>query len=53
MTVATIRQARDRAVDVLCDPALSHVMDLLAYVDGDGIVVANADGCCPADPWRS
>src|SRR3954452_21300044 len=44
MTVATIRQARDRAVDVLCDPALSHVMDLLAYVDGDGIVVANADG---------
>src|SRR3954462_5920798 len=44
VTVATIRQARDRAVDVLCDPALSHVMDLLAYVDGDGIVVANADG---------
>jgi len=44
MTVATIRQARDRAVDVLCDPALSHVMDLLAYAEGDGIVVANADG---------
>src|SRR3954464_15925217 len=50
MTVATIRQARDRAVDVLCDPALSHVMDLLAYVDGDGIVVANADGAARLTP---
>src|SRR5438270_3988565 len=45
MTVAgTIRQARDRAAETLCDPALAHVMDLLAYADGDGIVVANADG---------
>src|SRR3954465_8904244 len=50
MTVATIRQARDRAVDVLCDPALSHVMDLLAYVDRDGIVVANADGAARLTP---
>jgi hypothetical protein len=29
---------------MLCDPALSHVMDLCAYPDGAGIVVANADG---------
>jgi hypothetical protein len=35
---------RDLAVDVLCDDSLSHVVDLVAYADGDGIVVANADG---------
>ena len=44
-----VRQARDRAVEVLCDPSLSAVMDLLAYPDRDGpdrdgIVVANSDG---------
>jgi phosphonoacetate hydrolase len=48
MTVAgdapSIRRARDRAVDVLCDPSLAHVVDLVAHPDGDGIVVANADG---------
>ena len=47
MTVAdarSVREARDRAVDVLCDPSLSSVMDLLAYPDRDGVVVANADG---------
>src|SRR4051812_33899465 len=32
------------AVDVLCDDSLSHIVDVVAYVDGDGIVVANADG---------
>ena len=36
--------ARDRAADVLCDPSLAHVVDLIAYADRDGIVVANADG---------
>jgi hypothetical protein len=35
---------RDRAVDVLCDVSLQHVVDMVAYVDGDAIVVANADG---------
>lgn len=37
-------QARDRAVDVLCDPSLSHVVDLVAWPDGSDIVVANAFG---------
>jgi hypothetical protein len=40
----SVREARDRAVEVLCDPSLSSVMDLLAYPDRDGVVVANADG---------
>jgi phosphonoacetate hydrolase len=35
---------RDLAVDVLCDSSLAHVVDLVAYADGDGIVVANAGG---------
>jgi phosphonoacetate hydrolase len=35
---------RDRAVDVLCDPGLAHVVDLVAYADGDDVVVANSDG---------
>src|SRR5579875_2072670 len=41
---ADLDVVRARAVEVLCDPSLSHVVDLLAYVDGDAIVVANADG---------
>jgi phosphonoacetate hydrolase len=43
MTVADVA-ARDRAVEVLCDPSLAHVVALIAYPDRDGIVVANADG---------
>jgi len=43
MTVTDLA-ARDRAVDVLCDPALAHVVDLVAYADRSAIVVANADG---------
>ena len=40
-----LRRARDRAADVLCDPSLAHVVDLIAHPSGDGgIVVANADG---------
>jgi phosphonoacetate hydrolase len=35
---------RDRAVDVLCDPTLAHVVDLVAYPDGDAVVVANSAG---------
>jgi hypothetical protein len=35
---------RDRAVEVLCDPSLAHVVDLVAYPDGEHIVVANAAG---------
>lgn len=37
--------ARDRAVDVLCDPSLAHIVDLLAFPDGpSAVVVANAGG---------
>ena len=32
------------AVDVLTDPSLAHIVDVLAYRDGEGIIVANADG---------
>jgi len=35
---------RDLAVDVLCDPSLAHVVDLIAYADGEAIVVANSLG---------
>jgi hypothetical protein len=35
---------RTLAVDVLCDPTLSHVIDLVAYPDDDAIVVANSGG---------
>jgi phosphonoacetate hydrolase len=35
---------RDRAVDVLCDPSLAHVVDLVAYVEGGSITVANSAG---------
>jgi phosphonoacetate hydrolase len=35
---------RDLAVDVLCDASLTHVVDLVAYADGDAIVVANTSG---------
>ena len=31
-------------METLCDPSLAHVMDLLAFPDRDGVVVANADG---------
>jgi phosphonoacetate hydrolase len=41
---ADLAVMRDRAVDVLCDASLSHIVDLLAYPDGDAVVVANADG---------
>jgi len=43
MTVTDVA-ARDRAVEVLCDPSLAHVVDLIAYLEHDGVVVANADG---------
>jgi phosphonoacetate hydrolase len=35
---------RDRAVEVLCEPSLAHVVDLVAYVDGGSIIVANSAG---------
>ena len=44
MTTLPDVEVRERAVEVLCDPALAEVVDLVAYPDGDGIVVANADG---------
>jgi phosphonoacetate hydrolase len=33
-----------RAVDVLCDPSLAHVVDLVTWVDNSCVLVANADG---------
>ena len=44
MTTTASTTLRDRAVEVLCDPALRHVVDLIAYVDDGAIVVANAGG---------
>jgi len=35
---------RERAIDVLCDPSLAHVVDMVAYAEGDSIVVANSGG---------
>jgi hypothetical protein len=35
---------RDLAVDVLCDDSLADVVDMVAYADGDAVVVANAAG---------
>jgi phosphonoacetate hydrolase len=35
---------RELAVDVLCDESLSHIVDLVAYADGDAVVVANRAG---------
>ena len=40
--------ALERAVEVLCDPGLAHVVDLVAWADGEGadrtVTVANAAG---------
>ena len=36
--------ALEVAVEVLCDPSLAHVVDLVAWPDGTGVVVANAGG---------
>jgi phosphonoacetate hydrolase len=50
-----IGDERDRAVEVLCDSSLAHVVDLVAYPDSEGIVVANADGAArlsPGSPGR-
>jgi hypothetical protein len=35
---------RDRALEVLLDPGLAHVVDLVAWPDGDEIHVANSEG---------
>jgi phosphonoacetate hydrolase len=35
---------REAAVGVLCDPSLSHVVDLVAWPDGDAVYVANSAG---------
>jgi len=48
---APVDVTRDLAVDVLCDPSRAHIVDLVAYADDEGIVVANTDGAArlPAD----
>ena len=37
-------ELRQRALDVLSAPDLAHIVDLVAYADGDVIVVTNAAG---------
>src|SRR4051812_26414428 len=45
MTATVDVAMRDRAVDVLCDPSLAHVVDLVAWPDGaDAVHVANSGG---------
>jgi hypothetical protein len=44
VTTAPLVDLRQRAAEVLCDPALAHVVDLVAWPDSDAVVVANADG---------
>jgi phosphonoacetate hydrolase len=41
---AELSVLRERAVEVLTDPSLAHIVDVIAYADGDDVVVANADG---------
>src|SRR3954447_10163843 len=41
---------RHAAVDVLTDPSLAHIVDVIAYVDDGALVVANADGASRIDP---
>jgi hypothetical protein len=44
VTTAYDVELRERAVDVLCDSSLAHVVDLVAWPDGDAVVVANSAG---------
>jgi phosphonoacetate hydrolase len=44
VTTVSDVELRERAVEVLCDPSLAEVVDLVAWPDGDGVVVANAAG---------
>jgi phosphonoacetate hydrolase len=41
---SAVDATRQLAVDILCDRSLADVVDLVAYCEGDGIVVANCDG---------
>jgi hypothetical protein len=41
---AELEVIREAAVDVLCDPSLAPIVDLVAYPDGETIVVANSGG---------
>jgi hypothetical protein len=44
MTVTVDVAMRASAVDVLCDSSLSHVVDLVAWPEGDAVYVANSAG---------
>jgi phosphonoacetate hydrolase len=44
--------SRRAAVDVLTDPSLAHIVDVIAYVDDGALVVANAGGESRIDPSR-
>src|SRR3954447_16504876 len=50
MTVTVDVAIRDRAVDVLCDSSLEHVVDLVAWPDGDAVYVANSAGTARLTP---
>src|SRR4051812_20991374 len=44
MTMTVDVAMRDRAVEVLCDSSLEHIVDLVAWPDGDAVYVANSAG---------
>src|SRR3954453_7202396 len=44
MTVTVDVAMRDRAVEVLCDSSLEHVVDLVDWPEGDAVYVANSAG---------
>jgi hypothetical protein len=43
---AGVLRERDRAVEILCSDDLAHIVDLVAYADGDAIEVRNSAGRC-------
>jgi hypothetical protein len=44
MTTVSVVELRANAVDVLCDRSLADVVDLVAWPEGEAVLVANADG---------
>ncbi|MBV9292309.1 MAG: nucleotide pyrophosphatase, partial [Frankiales bacterium] len=50
MTTVPDLELRDRAVEVLCDPTLADVVDVVCWPEGDVVCVANADGAARLSP---
>ncbi|MFL6239598.1 MAG: alkaline phosphatase family protein [Actinomycetes bacterium] len=46
---AELAELRDRAVEVLTDSSLAHIVDLVAYVEDGEVIVANVDGASRID----